>query len=169
MLHVCALLLLLCECRVEDVLGKKWHHHVEGRKLKQENDQFRGKLQPLKIFQVLSSLLPPPPPSSLLVLCALHGRSVRKKTNVFSPTLQFWCSSPAVLTLIIVLHFTLWDSHSLSPLTLTLNAACVLLCCCVLLVLLGVACVACLPACLPAPTDLATGEQQADEAVRFRG
>jgi dynein heavy chain 1 len=37
--------------RVEDVLGKRWFHHVEGQRLKSETDQFRARLQPNAIFQ----------------------------------------------------------------------------------------------------------------------
>ena len=37
--------------RVEDVLGKKWTHHIEGQRLKDETDQFRERLQPTKLFQ----------------------------------------------------------------------------------------------------------------------
>jgi hypothetical protein len=37
--------------RVEDVLGKRWVHHVEGQRLKTETDQFRDRLQPTRIFQ----------------------------------------------------------------------------------------------------------------------
>lgn len=37
--------------RVEDVLGKRWSHHVEGQRLKTETDQFRARLQPTAIFQ----------------------------------------------------------------------------------------------------------------------
>ncbi len=36
---------------VEDVLGKKWSHHVEGQRLKDETDKFRERLQPTKLFQ----------------------------------------------------------------------------------------------------------------------
>ena len=36
--------------RVEDVLGKRWFHHVEGQRLKAETDQFRSRLQPTAIF-----------------------------------------------------------------------------------------------------------------------
>lgn len=37
--------------RVEDVLGKKWHHHVEGKRLRVESDNFRKMLQPQPIFE----------------------------------------------------------------------------------------------------------------------
>jgi dynein heavy chain 1 len=37
--------------RIEDVLGKQWVHHTEGRTLSRECEQFRQRLQPDKIFQ----------------------------------------------------------------------------------------------------------------------
>ena len=37
--------------RVEQVLGRQWHHHIEGRQLKRDSDDFRAKLKPTKLFQ----------------------------------------------------------------------------------------------------------------------
>ena len=37
--------------RVEQVLGKQWHHHLEGKQLKRDSDDFRAKLKPTKLYQ----------------------------------------------------------------------------------------------------------------------
>ena len=36
--------------RVEQVLGKQWHHHIDGKQLKRDSDDFRLKLKPNKLF-----------------------------------------------------------------------------------------------------------------------
>ena len=37
--------------QVEDVLGQKWSHHIQGQSLKAESDLFKDRLQPDRIFQ----------------------------------------------------------------------------------------------------------------------
>ena len=37
--------------RVEQVLGKQWHHHIEGKQLKRDSEDFRAKLKPTKLYQ----------------------------------------------------------------------------------------------------------------------
>ena len=36
--------------RVEQVLGRQWHHHIDGKQLKRDSDDFRLKLKPAKLF-----------------------------------------------------------------------------------------------------------------------
>ena len=36
--------------RVEQVLGRQWHHHLEGKALKRDSDDFRAKLKPTKLY-----------------------------------------------------------------------------------------------------------------------
>ncbi|KZT56001.1 hypothetical protein CALCODRAFT_333270 [Calocera cornea HHB12733] len=37
--------------RVEDVLGKEWHHYAEGQRLQQESESFRKKLDVRKVYE----------------------------------------------------------------------------------------------------------------------